>query len=299
MKNKQNAAIISAIISQTIFGFSFMFSKIALNYATPMVQLADRLLVAFIALTLILLSGTVKVSFKGKKLYKLFLLGLFQPTLYFVFESYGIKLTNSTFSSVMIALIPVVSLVCAIFTLKEMPSVLQVVFSILSVLGVIIMALLGKSQGIVTLVGVLCLLGAVFSSVFYNITSRGISGEFTPFERTYAMFLMGSVFYVIIALFEQDGNVYALLEPFTHIEFTLATLFLSVLSSVVAFMLLNFTNTHLPVARSTAFTNITTVVSVFAGAIFIKEPITLISVIASVMIIVGVWGVQKFRKEGK
>ena len=61
MKNKQNAAIISAIISQTIFGFSFMFSKIALNYATPMVQLADRLLVAFIALTLILLSGTVKV----------------------------------------------------------------------------------------------------------------------------------------------------------------------------------------------------------------------------------------------
>lgn len=295
MKNKTVTATISAIISQTIFGFSFMFSKIALEFASPVVQLADRLVLAFIALNIVLLTGKVKVNFKGKKVWKVFLLGLFQPTLYFIFESYGIKLTNSTFSSVMIALVPVVSLVFAIFMLKEYPSFLQVVFSILSVSGVIIMALQGNRQGIVTLSGILLLSGAVLTAVLYNITSRGISEEFTPFERTYGMFLVGSAVYLIIALIENIDNPAEILVPFTHTEFLGATLFLSILSSVVAFMLLNYTNTYLPVAKSTSFSNVTTVVSVFAGSVFIGEPVTVISVIASFMIIIGVWGVQKFK----
>ena len=50
---------------------------------------------------------------------------------------------------------------------------------------------------------------------------------------------------------------------------------------------------ELPVGKVTAFCNLTTVISVFAGVVFLGEPFTVLSLIASVVIVVGVWGVQK------
>ena len=60
---------------------------------------------------------------------------------------------------------------------------------------------------------------------------------------------------------------------------------------------LNFANTYLPVAKTTAFSNLTTVVSVLAGAIFLNEKLGIISALGIVMIITGVWGAQKGKKK--
>ena len=67
----------------------------------------------------------------------------------------------------------------------------------------------------------------------------------------------------------------------------------TLISSNVAFLALNFANSVLPVARVTSFCNLTTVISLFAGVIFLKEPFGWISLLASIVIIVGVWGVQR------
>ncbi len=56
--------------------------------------------------------------------------------------------------------------------------------------------------------------------------------------------------------------------------------------------MMNYANTYLPVAKTTVFSNFTTVVSVIAGAVFLNEKITFTSAIAAIMIIVGVWAVQ-------
>ena len=69
--SKEAKATLAVITSNTVFGFSFVFSKIALGYASPMVLLANRFLIAFLALNLVLLTGKVKLSFRGKKLWKL------------------------------------------------------------------------------------------------------------------------------------------------------------------------------------------------------------------------------------
>lgn len=72
---------------------------------------------------------------------------------------------------------------------------------------------------------------------------------------------------------------------------------LGVLSSVIAFLLLNYANTYLPVAKTTVFSNVTTIVSVIAGAIFLNERVTVTTVAATLMIVVGVFGVQKTGKK--
>lgn len=291
MKNKIVSATIAALAAQVIFGFSFMFTKIALQYASPLTVIAARYIVAFLGLTVVMLLTKTKIKFT-KNIWKLIIMSIFQPVLYFLCESYGIKMTTSAFSSIMISLIPVVSMVSGIFILKEIPSPMQYVFTALSVLGVIIMALAGNADGTVTLLGILLLFGAVLSSVAYNTASRKISTEFSTLERTYAMTIIGLIVFTAIAFAENINNPQNIIVQFERPSYILAILYLGLVSSVGAFLLLNYANTYLPVAKTTVFSNITTVVSVLAGAVFLEEKLSLEAVISVAMIIAGVWGVQ-------
>ena len=192
----------------------------------------------------------------------------------------------------MISMIPVVAMLAGIFALREIPSPIQYLFAVLSVCGVIVVSTVGKSDGTVTFGGIVLLLGAVFSSVFYNISSRKISSEFTVFERTYAMTVIGTVSFVLLALIDNDCKMERLFEPFKNTSYTFSVLYLGVFSSVAAFLLLNFANTYLPVVKTTVFSNITTVVSVIAGVAFLHEKIYPVTITSVLMILIGVIGVQ-------
>lgn len=298
MKNKTVSATIAALAAQIIFGFSFMFTKIALKSASPLTVIADRYIMAFIGLTVVMLITRTKIRFM-KNIWKLVVMSLFQPVLYFLFESYGIQMTTSAFSSIMISLIPVVCMISGVLFLGEVPSPMQYVFTALSVCGVVITALAGGADGTVTYLGVILLFGAVLSSVAYNTASRKISSEFTALERTYAMTIIGLIVFVLIAVIENIHNPKNIIIHFANPYYTMAILYLGIVSSVVAFVLLNYANTYLPVAKTTVFSNITTVVSVFAGALFLDEKLTLETVIATAMIVVGVWGVQMLSVKKK
>ncbi len=298
MINKTVKATLAALGAQVIFGFSFMFTKIALGNASPLTVIADRYIMAFIGMSIVMLFRKTKIKFT-KDIWKLVIMSLFQPVLYFLFETYGIKLTTSAFSSIMIALIPVVCMISGIFLLKEVPRPMQYAFTTLSVMGVVIVALAGQADGTVTILGVVLLFGAVLSSATYNITSRKISGEFSAIERTYAQTIIGLLIFLIIALFENIKTPQNLVIHFQNPEYFWAIFYLGIVSSVIAFVLLNYANTHLPVAKTTVFSNITTVVSVIAGAIFLDEKFTWQTALATVMIVVGVWGVQTLQVKKK
>ncbi len=298
MQNKKVLATLAALGAQIIFGFSFMFTKIALGSASPLTVIADRYIMAFLGMSVAMIFTKTKLKL-NKGIWKLVLMSLFQPVLYFLFEAYGIEMTTSAFSSIMIALIPVVCMISGIFLLKEVPRPMQYVFTALSVLGVVIVALAGNADGTVTPLGILLLFGAVLSSATYNITSRKISGEFTALERTYAQTVIGLLVFVSIAFFENINEPQNLVVHFANPGYLWAIFYLGIVSSVVAFVLLNYANTHLPVAKTTVFSNITTIVSVIAGAIFLKENFTWQTALATAMIIAGVWGVQMLQVKKK
>ena len=294
MKNNKVAlATLAALGAQIIFGFSFMFTKIALNFSSPITVIANRYMIAFLGMGIVMIVTKTKLKVKSN-IWKLIIMSVFQPVLYFLFECYGIQMTTSSFSSVMISMIPVVSMICGIFFLKEIPSAIQYLFTIISIAGVVIMAYTGKTEGTVTPVGILLLLGAVFSSVGYNITSRKISAEFTVFERTFAMTIIGLVCFSGLSIIENIDNPLNVINGFLSSSYTISILYLGLVSSVVAFLFLNFANTHLPVTKTTVFSNITTVVSVVAGALLLNETFVPQTILSTVMIVTGVLGVQVF-----
>ena len=156
MKNKnltQTKAIFAALLGNTIFGFSFLASKVALGFVEPFVLVATRFCIALFVLVMLVLLKIVKIDLKGKPVGKLILLGVFQPVLYFVFESYGIANTSSSISGVLIALIPIVSFFTGSIFLKERFQVQQLFWAIISVLGVCILSVSGGGENMITVKG--------------------------------------------------------------------------------------------------------------------------------------------------
>ena len=290
---KQQKAAAGAALAHIIYGFSFMFSKIALSVTDAFVLLAVRFAVAFLALSILWVSGIIKMNFKGKKLGGLLLMGLFQPLLYFIFEQYGIIYTTSAISGIMIALVPIAAIGLSFIFLREKPSKKQIFFSLLSLLGVILISLTGNS-GKNTVLGFLLLVGAVLCAGGFNILSRKLSGDFTPFERTYVMMALGAIGFSVVAVLKL-GNGFApeLITACTDFGFITAIFYLSILSSVVAFASYNYATTYLTTAKATSFANITTVVSVLAGVILLCESFTLLQALSCVLILIGVFGVNK------
>ena len=101
-KKEHLLALLAVTAGQIIWGFSYLFTRLALRTAHPDVLLSMRFLLASGLMTLMVLTGKAKVSFRGKNLRPLILLVLTEP-LYFYFESYGILYSNSTFAGVVLA----------------------------------------------------------------------------------------------------------------------------------------------------------------------------------------------------
>lgn len=109
--------LLSGLAYSTIFRLSFLFTKNALDYVTPLTFLSFRFIVAFLTYLLLLITGVVKL---GKKPYwKLWKLVLFRPVFYFIFETCGLQRVNFLEAGMIIALIPVVVNLLAPFILKE------------------------------------------------------------------------------------------------------------------------------------------------------------------------------------
>ena len=154
------------------------------------------------------------------------------------------------------------------------------------------MTLQQSSEGVVKPLGVVLLVLAVLSGTTYNLLSRK-SAHFSALEQTYVMMLIAALVFAALAVWDCRSDLRQLITPAASAPFMLSALYLSVFSSNIAFLALNYANSVLPVARVTSFCNLTTVISLFAGVIFLHEPFGWVSLLASIIIIAGVWGVQR------
>lgn len=294
MDNTQRTkAYLATIFGHIFWGFSFMASRTALDHVTVFQLLSHRFLLAFLAMNLILLTGRFRLELKGKRIGMLLLLGLMEPVVYFIGEQYGILHSSTIFSGVMIAMIPIAATLAAGPILKEKPTAGQLIFSLVSVGGVIGIGLLSRSTGTLDLIGLLALIIAVASAAAYSLISRSQSAQFSPFERSYMMMALGAAVFTPMALVQTKGNIPAFLAPLKEPNYVFAVLYLVLFASVVCYFLSGYALTYLTVAEESVFSNLTTAVSVFAGAVFLREPFSWLSLLMCVLILLGIWGVQK------
>lgn len=292
--NDEKKGMLAAGVAYTIFGLSYLFSKMALGVAEPMILLLARFSVTLVVLNLLVATRVLKLNLKGKNLMGPILLGILQPCLYFVLENYGLKYTTTSFTGLMSSISPVLITVVGAITIRERPNARQWLCIGVSVAGVLLVSL-GASSGENTALGIVCLLGSYATGAFYAILVRKFSKVFSAFELTYVMFTLGFIFFAVLTFFQYGtGAVSAVAEAFTHGDFVVSVLYLGGLSSVGAYMLANYSIARLTVARASIFNCLATVVSVLSGVIIMKDPFTWVSLLSCVLILTGVWGVNRF-----
>ncbi len=274
-----------------------MFSKVALEYVTTIQLIAYRFLIAFVFFNLLLLFRVVKVDFKGKKIRLLLYTAIFQPVLYFIFETFGLALSQSNEAGMMIALIPIfVTFLSAVF-LKEKPTRVQMIFILMSVLGVLYINSMKGFDG-ASLLGSSLLLLAVISAAAFNIFSRKSSKLFTPYEITYSMMVTGFIVFNSMAIVEaiSNGSLGDFFTPLANPLVVGPLLYLGIVASIGGFFLVNYSLGKLEAHVSSIFANFATIVSIAAGTIILGEAFYYYHLLGSIMIIAGVYGTVRYRK---
>lgn len=298
-KSSPGLPIAAGIGMAIIWGFSFLFTKETLDHTFPLQLLGFRFGAAALLLSLLKLTGLIRIELKGKAISSLLLLALFQPGLYFLGETWGVKWTSASEASMVIALVPVSIATMAAIFLKEKLNTKQVLSIGASVVGVlIIVSVQGSLQFGEHLWGILALLIAVLAAGAYGILSRHSSASFNSLEITFVMMWSGTVIFNVLGAGQSaiQGDLLSYLKPLQLTSVLWAIFYLSAISSVLAFFLSNYMFASLPVSQTAPIFNLITVVAVFAGVFFRGEQFGWIHVIGITLIILGVWGTNVFGR---
>jgi drug/metabolite transporter (DMT)-like permease len=183
--------------------------------------------------------------------------------------------------------------------LKEKPTATQTVFTVISFLCVGCISIISESGNNFSLLGLLLLILAVVCAASFNILSRSTAGVFSAAERTYIMFAASFLVFAVLPFFTMGNGYFGeILLAVTNINIIISIIYLSVLSSVCAFLMYNYCTGKIGVVKASSYSNIITVISVPAGIIFLKEEVSLAVLILCVIIMFCVYMVNKISNKG-
>jgi len=279
-----------------------MFTKIGLVVMTPMELISFRFLLAALMMTLLKALKIIKVDFKGKNIKMLLLISFCEPVLYFIFEVLGVSMTSTSEAGLMISLIPVFVAIFSVIFLHERLKPSQIGCIILSVAGVVFINMMKERISLSgNFLGIIFLFIAIIASSFYNIGSKKASIKFTPIEITFAMMWVGAISFnsILTVINIRKGTMATYFAPLANIQAIYPLIYLGLLSSIVAFFMVNYTISKIPVSESAVFANLCTIVSIFAGVVILKESFHWYDLVGAVMILLGVWGTVYFGERDK
>ncbi len=296
IKAKFSAAAFCAALGNVFWGLSFLLIKVGLAYApNPNVMLSHRFLLATLFMSLFLLTGKEKLSFKGKNWRPVVILMVMQVS-YYIFETYGILYTNSVIAGLVLAVVPVATIITGALFLKEYPTWRQALFCIMPVAGVIIMTVSGQELGVIKPLGILFLLITMLISAFYKTANRKAALEFSAFQRTFMILACSGTFFTFVGLKSVGWDLSVYAAPLLHWDYSLSVFGLGLFCSITANLLVNYAAGKMSVFKLASFGSLSTLCSTVAGVVFMGEPMNLPLFLGAVLILVGIREVTRPNK---
>ncbi len=274
------------MFSMLLWGMSFVWSTIVFRYYPPITTVFLRLVISFL-----LLFGSVTLFGKFEKIrkedYKLFLLSaLFNPFLYFLGESYGLKMSSSTISSVIIATIPLFSPVVAYYTLKEKLTRLNIIGMMVSFAGIILMLVDGKLNLSASPLGIVLLLFAVATAITYSVFLKKLSSKYSAINIITVQNLIGALYFLPFFLFLEMENFFTVKPDFKLISSLLS---LAVFCSSLAYILFTIAMREIGVGRTNMFTNLIPVFTAVFSFFLLGEEFNIQKLSGMAIVIVGLY----------
>ena len=235
----------------------------------------------------------------------LFLLGgLFQPFLYFIFETYTYQsFASPTIAEAMLSTQPVLAPVFAFLLLRERVTRNNIVGILLSTIGMLMLLLVGADSYVMgNSWGVLLAVVTVSMSVSYSVILRRIP---TCYSSLSIVFYVQSfsliLFYVVWMIMGEASTLFynaaQLVQNTTQfLHSGAAVLYLAVFASVAAFVLFCYTVREIGVTRANVFNNVRPVFTALLMWLIFDEVLPIWKLIGIILIIIGLFISQKVGK---
>jgi drug/metabolite transporter (DMT)-like permease len=267
------------------WGLSFVSSKTILNTGVPpMTMVCLRFLVATAILNIFLRRLDPAARLRRKDILPLAVSGVFGVTIYFFFESRGIRLTSASHASLIIAVIPVITVLVEAALFRTRVRMRAVAGIVLSVVGVVFVV--GRpgaaAAGPVSIVGDLFMFGACLSWVVYIILSKNLHERLSEIAITAYQSLFGTALLIPLALLEMHRWV-----PIT-LAAGLNLAYLAIFCSALSNFLYVFALSRLGPIAVSPYVNLIPVVGVLGGVVLLGETIVWSQVLGGVVILSGV-----------
>lgn len=276
--------VIALFLAVLFWGSSFPATKLVLRGFSPISYVFLRFIGATALFGLMMIRRFRRLP--GKTHFKLALMALFEPTLYFIFESIGMQYTSASSASILISAVPGVVALLAGFFLKERLNLRQWMGVALSILGVVLLAGFDDNPTYAesAVLGNSLILLAVLSAALYMIVARHLSAELSVTEITFYQVFYGMLFLLPVFLFHLPNVDWTTITS----ESAFALIFLILGATVIAFLAYNFAISKINVSKAAVFLNGIPVVSVIVSALLLGERLGSYQFIGGVVVIAGV-----------
>lgn len=244
---------IASIFAITLWGMSYIWTDKLIALNIPIFYFVFvRILMAGLVLFLFNTAyGRIK-RIQRQDLPKFLLLAFFEPFIYFICETFGLKLTGSpTLSAMVIATIPIFSIGAGIIFFKEKVNFINIIGILFSLVGIVMVAMAKGSLGEHFIWGIVLLLIAVISEVGHASITKSLAGNYSSQIIVMYQFLIGAIY--LFPLFIWKGIDGFNMEVYFSAEVWYPLICLAILCSSIAFSLWVSTIKNLGVAKSSIF----------------------------------------------
>ena len=286
-------AILKALFAVTVWGASFVATKIALQYTSPTTVVWLRFAMGVIILGLAVGVGKQFSLPRGKDWGYFALLGFLGITFHQWLQSTGLVTAQATTTGWIIASTPIFMALLGLLVLREYLVWYQIAGIILAAFGVLLVVTKGDlsavSAGKFGAPGdLLVLISAPNWAIFSTLSRPGLKKHPSTLMMFYVM-IFGWLFISILFLAGSGFNQISSIPWDGWIAIT----FLGVFCSGIAYIFWYDALKVLPVAQTGAFLYLEPIITLIVAALVLRESILLASFVGGITILIGVWLVNR------
>ena len=289
LKSKTIFYHLLAAITVIIWGVTFVSTKILINKGLSSVEIFFyRFLLAYICLLIIYHKKLLANTWKDEFL--LFLCGLTGGSLYFISENTALSITLASNVSLLICTAPIFAIVMSYFVYKTAIKRNTIVGSIIALFGVALVVFNGKFVFKINPLGdVLTIIAAIVWAV-YCLLLKTLSQRYNTMFITRKVFFYG-VLSLLPYFLIHPLNVQT--EMLSQPSVYLNLLFLSLIASLLCYLMWNYTVKNLGVSKTANYIYIVPLVTIITSNLILNEPITVVSLLGAFCIIGGLYTAEK------
>ena len=277
--------ILSLIFAMFIWASSFIALKAAMEDLGPFTVIFLRMIIASLCFVYFIKSF-MKYKFSKKDLKFILLLALFEPCLYFIFESKALQLTSASQAGMITSLMPIITAMAAGYFLKEIISKQLIFGSLIAMSGAIWLSL----QGATTISSPNPLLGnflellAMICGAGYTITARYLSDKYSALFITAIQAFIGAIFFTPLFVYE-----YFTIPLNITMNSFLWVLYLGVVVTLAGYGLYNYALTKIQASKAAMFVYLIPVFTLILAYFILDEKLSVLEFIACIVILFGVF----------